>query len=144
MIRLDPPSPEKTPKPWHRLSTYSLLLLNQKKWLDTGILFLSGNVGLTHFLMKHLERSGKNSIRKNKFHRPQCLNCTYFPAKYILKGKLAAISSHLKTKSAVATIIFKNMLFETDFCCIFLSNLVYVKRCRTPSTYFALLAKTCV
>ena len=33
-------------------------------WVD-DILFLSGNVGLTHFLMKHLERSGD---QKKKTH----------------------------------------------------------------------------
>ena len=63
VIRLDPPSPEKTspektPSPGDRhLSTYSLLLISdQTIWAlyPTG----SGNVGLAHSLMKHLGEVG--------------------------------------------------------------------------------------
>ena len=58
VIRLDPPSPEKTPSPGdRRLSTYSF---DQTIWAlyRTG----SGNVGLTHSLMKHPVRSGNQPL----------------------------------------------------------------------------------
>ena len=66
LIRLDPPSTEKTPSPGdQRLSTYSLLLIRQTDHMG-AIPYRSGNVGLTHFLMKHPVRSG-NQKKKTHF-----------------------------------------------------------------------------
>ena len=72
VIRLDPPSPEKTPSPGdRRLSTYSFF---DEYGRSIDRLFRSGNVGLTHSLMKHLakwEPEKKDPLRGSFFsYRP--------------------------------------------------------------------------
>ena len=77
MIRLDPPSPEKTPSPGdRRLSTYSFP--EQTIWALYPTPYRSGNVGLTHFLMKHLGEVGtrkKRPARGSFFFLPAFGRC---------------------------------------------------------------------